>query len=328
MPSFISRESHRVERAVNSRSICEYHDVRTVNSTPQISAVICTRDRPEMLRRAIASVLANTGVQFELVVIDQSDNAASAEVVESFGESLRYVKSDTRGLSKARNLGARLALAEVVAFTDDDCEVPDGWLRRAVEVMQGQPEAALCYGTVTAAPELQSKHGSVPALQVSHRRLVGGTRPYELFGMGANMVVLRSAFEEIGGFDEMLGAGGQLKSSEDFDLQFRAHRLKRSTLLEPSLQVVHYGFRDRTEWKGLFWRDGVGVGAFFMKHIRLRDWLAAKGFLRLVAIESLRAGKSLVVRRDPGRAFFLGALFVGAARSLRYPVDRQTRRYA
>lgn len=293
---------------------------------PTISAVVCTRNRPDMIGRAVASLLANKGIDFEVVVIDQSDGDETKEIVEEFGGA-RYVRSDARGLSRARNLGAREAKAGYIAFTDDDCEVPTDWLSRAAGLMDACPEASVLYGTVWAAPEMTSDAGAVPCLTLSERRLVGGAFGYHLGGMGANMVIRRSGFDRLGGFDEALGAGGPLSSAEDFDLQFRAHRLECATLLEPSLSVTHYGFRTWEEWRGLFWRDGIGVGAFFMKHVRCHDRLAAKDMLRFTALEAARSVKSLIVRRDSRRLVLVAGIFAGAFRSLRFPVDHKSRLY-
>jgi GT2 family glycosyltransferase len=279
-----------------------------------------------MIGRAVQSVLANTAVQFELLVIDQSDGTETEEIVAQFPKA-RYLRTDSRGLSAARNLGARSTTAPVIAFTDDDCEVPPDWLGKALSALDSEPRASLCYGTVLPAPELESKDGAVPCLIVAERRLVGGAHGYHLFGMGANMVIRRAAFERIGGFDRLLGAGGALRSAEDFDLQFRAHKLGLSTLLEPDLQVVHYGFRTWQEWHGLFSRDGVGVGAFFSKHIRLRDPLAARALVELTGMETLRAAKSLLAGGDARRLVFVRGIISGVFQGFRFPIDRQTRQY-
>src|SRR4051812_9656799 len=91
-----------------------------------ITAVICTRNRGEAVVRAAASVLANDHPSFRVVVVDQSSDGLSEKAMERLllDPRLKYVKSQTIGVSRARNEGLSLADTEVVCFTDDDCEVP------------------------------------------------------------------------------------------------------------------------------------------------------------------------------------------------------------
>jgi len=205
--------------------------------------------------------------------------------------------------------------------------VPPNWLQSAVSLFSAVPSAAMCYGTVLAAPELESTHGSTPCLILDERQLVGGRAGYRLRGMGANMAIRRSVLSELGGFDQALGAGAALRSAEDFDLQFRAHRRQMSTLLDPSWQVVHYGFRSRAEWRGLFWRDGCGVGAFFMKHVRCGDPLAVRELVRFISVEAARSAKNLLLGRGVGRTILLAGVIWGSASSFRFSIDRDTRCY-
>ena len=74
---------------------------------PAISVIVATRNRPEHIALCIASILANTETEFELLVVDQSDTNASREVVEKLGPDsrLRLIESDTRGLSASRSAG-------------------------------------------------------------------------------------------------------------------------------------------------------------------------------------------------------------------------------
>lgn len=103
-----------------------------------ISIVIPTYRRPEMLRRAIASAVAQQGAQqsveaaFEIVVVD-NDAAGSARdtVAEAAAASsvpLRYVAEPRSGISHARNAGVANAGGRYLAFLDDDEEAAPGWL--------------------------------------------------------------------------------------------------------------------------------------------------------------------------------------------------------
>src|SRR5262245_3821456 len=122
-------------------------------SMPPTSVLIATRDRPQALARCLKSVLANDYCDFDVVVIDQSSTDASEDVVRSFDDMrLRYRRLQSSGLSAARNAAIEEATGRIVAFTDDDCTVPPGWLRKIAEVFSSDDGAGLIFGTFRAAP--------------------------------------------------------------------------------------------------------------------------------------------------------------------------------
>ena len=97
---------------------------------PPITVVICTRDRIDHLRGALASVLAVEYPDFEVVVVD---NASPTDATQTYVRALndprvRVVSEPVAGLSRARNTGLRAARHSIVAFTDDDVAVDAKWL--------------------------------------------------------------------------------------------------------------------------------------------------------------------------------------------------------
>jgi glycosyltransferase involved in cell wall biosynthesis len=105
-----------------------------------ISVLLCTRNRPAKLHRAIGSILANSYRNFELVVVDQSIDGESRTKVESFRDSrLVYIPTTTVGLSRARNIAIRAAQWDIVAFTDDDCICDSDWLSSIVAEYERDP---------------------------------------------------------------------------------------------------------------------------------------------------------------------------------------------
>ena len=98
-----------------------------------MSVIVCTKDRPDDLRRCLDSLAALRTVPLELIVVDNSSgDPATAEICR--GRSVRYVLESGRGSSRARNRGVAEARGEVVAFTDDDCMVDPGWLDGLADV--------------------------------------------------------------------------------------------------------------------------------------------------------------------------------------------------
>ena len=96
-----------------------------------VSAVICTRNRPDLIGNAVTSVLANTYPNFDLLVVDQSDDDRTGAIVRDLTAdhpNLRYLHTSTPGLSRAYNIGVRETQGELLAFTDDDCIAPADWI--------------------------------------------------------------------------------------------------------------------------------------------------------------------------------------------------------
>src|ERR1051326_3600753 len=96
---------------------------------PSASVVICSRNRAELLRDAVASVLASQPAPAELVVVDQSDAPDShlQQLTRSANCEIRYLWKRAGGASRARNEGAGAARHEIIAFLDDDVLVERDW---------------------------------------------------------------------------------------------------------------------------------------------------------------------------------------------------------
>lgn len=88
---------------------------------PKVSVVLCTYNRSDLLRKAIASVLSQGYKEYELVIIDDGSVDGSREVVEEFKDDrIRYIWQINAGLSTARNVGIAHSLGSLIAFLDDD----------------------------------------------------------------------------------------------------------------------------------------------------------------------------------------------------------------
>jgi glycosyltransferase involved in cell wall biosynthesis len=110
-----------------------------MQDVPYISVVIPTRARPQMLRRAIRSVLLQTFQGWEIVVVLDGEDAVTAKVVEEFGDpriTLLRLHAIVGG-SQARNLGAGKARGRYIALLDDD----DEWLPTKLEAQAELAEA-------------------------------------------------------------------------------------------------------------------------------------------------------------------------------------------
>jgi glycosyltransferase involved in cell wall biosynthesis len=283
-----------------------------------VSVVMATRNRPEHAAQCVASILANREIPFELLVIDQSDTTASHDVIGEAGADarLRWIMTDSRGLSVARNVGVSLARAPIVAFTDDDCRVPPNWVRSIFELFASDPKLCLLFGAVTVRPEDRAKGFAASFMPKGVRELRGRIPAMRApWGIGANMAILRSAFEVIGMFDPGLGAGTTLFAGEEFDMTIRALAAGLKVVETPHIGVLHLGVRSGKDASRLMRGYGVGFGAAFIKHVRLGT---PGSLLALMEFFVLHVCRSLVkaLRGQPTPGFgLLAGILAGVCRS-------------
>jgi glycosyltransferase involved in cell wall biosynthesis len=294
-----------------------------------ITAIICTRNRSDMIRRAVESVLANDYEDFELIVIDQSDADDTEQELASLRDAdkrLRFIRTRRVGLSAAYNTGISLSRGSLLAFTDDDCVAPPTWLRSIEQAFARTPDAVLLYGQVLAPADLRDAAGVLPQLPIPRRRYISRRHGFQVFGMGANFAMRRDLVDRVGAFDEVLGGGGLLRSSQDFDFLYRTYRAGLLTVLEPSVVVDHYGIRSAADWPKTEVAYGTGDGGFYMKHVRCGDLLATRLLAgRIVGQATRRFVKPILGRRHHGE--YLDGLLQGTWRSFGFRVDRRRRMY-
>lgn len=228
-----------------------------------ISILICTRNRHTKLSRCLHSILStNIGSQYEIIVVDQSDQPLPQETIESLGnEHLQYVWSKGRGLAKARNTAVRMAKGDVLAFTDDDCVVAPEWLTLALDTFRQVPTALGVFGRVLAYSEpteqishhiKQSKFGNVTYATkpgpMFCNALCGKLEqeifdkpclPFENLGSGNNMFFRREVFEKYGLFVEYLGTGSWMMSAEDTEFHYRLLRRGCKLVYNSDILIYH-----------------------------------------------------------------------------------------
>jgi len=238
---------------------------------PPITVVVTTKDRDDMACRTVRSILENRYPAFDVVLVDQSRDDAVAFSAAEFNDDarFRYVRTPTVGISAARNVGARLASGEIIANTDDDCEVPLDWLEKIAATFQEWPDAAIVFGDVDAAPH--PGEGFIPAYRVRRPvRVRGAWRKHLIEGIGACFAYRRELWHAVGGFDERLGVGGEFRSAEEVDFTIRALALGRVVGETKSFGVVHFGFRRWEQAQSLLEAHLFGLGAMSAKHLRRR----------------------------------------------------------
>jgi glycosyltransferase involved in cell wall biosynthesis len=293
-----------------------------------VTVCICTRDRGESIGSTIRSLGASTHRDFDVVVVDQSATGNTEVAVRALmlaQDGLTYVRASLSGLSRARNTALEHARGPIVAFTDDDCEVDADWLHHLVTAFSQYPRVGQICGEVIPGPH-DPLTGFIPDYRIPARRLLASPwLKWREGGIGANMAFRLDCLRDTGPFDSVLGAGGPLHSCEDGDMTYRLLRCGYHVLQLPEAVVIHHGFRTWAEGQRLMERTGMGVGAAYMKQVRLHDvailptllveWMRCISWIRL-----------LTLRRRSGLRRFIGYM-KGMVASFRYSIDARTRVY-
>lgn len=200
--------------------------------TPLVSAVIPTRNRLDLVRRAIASVRSQTYPNVEIVVVDDGSTDGTAEMLANVPDVRLVRLSQGVGGAGARNRGIEAASGDLIAFLDSDDEWLPDKLTQQVPRLLDQPEVGAVYSRHYSHDDETGVRSEV------HAALYTGDITEQLFSgrcprTVSLFTVRRKALEEVGGFDE------DLPGFQDTDLWIRIASRWRFDAVDAPLTVVH-----------------------------------------------------------------------------------------
>lgn len=232
-----------------------------------LTVVLPTRDRPEMLERALQTLMPTMRPEDEIIVVDSaSSDPRVRAVAEAAGA--RYVRCDQPGAARARNAGCRAATHELIAFTDDDVLVSGTWIEEMERALLAHTDRGFITGRVEEPPDEAGSIRPVATTTTATAFDIEGCVVGPV-GQSANLGIYRKAFDAVGGFDELLGPGGALGAvSEDSDLFDRLVHAGFPGRYEPSVLAYHVQWRDRSALLKLDWHYGLGCGYRMAKLLR------------------------------------------------------------
>ena len=179
--------------------------------TVEVSVVVPTFKRPQLLDRCLAALVAQTfdPSAYEVVIADDAASESTRCQVEDWrsrclqtGPAIHYLPlRDSHGPAAARNAGWRFARGRVIAFTDDDCIPEPEWLTAGTRAIRA---GAIGVSGRVVVP--------LPEDPTDYERNAAGLATAEF--VTANCFYLRSALEAVGGFDERFAMAWR----EDSDL--------------------------------------------------------------------------------------------------------------
>ena len=180
-----------------------------------VSVVMPAFNTAVTVAEAMDSVLRQTHADLELIVVDDGSTDSTAERARSICDPrLTLLQIPNSGPAAARNRGIQAAQGDSIVFLDAD----DIWLPAKLEIqlaaLEERPAADAVYGFLD---EVNAEGGNRKPLtrQLAEGRILETLLVWNVVGNGSNLLVRRSAFDAVGGFDESLGG------AEDWELSAR-----------------------------------------------------------------------------------------------------------
>jgi len=204
---------------------------------PRVSVIIPTYNRGWIIKEAIDSVQAQVFKDFELIVVDDGSIDNTLEILNSIQCDIKVLRQSNHGVSAARNRGIAAASGHFIAFLDsDDLWLPQK-LAHQVDFFNSTPDAYICQ-----SEEIWVRNNVRVNPKKRHKKPWGMIFEPSLalcLVSPSAVMIRRSLFEKVGGFDETLPA------CEDYDLWLRISCRYPVYLIETPLIIKRGGHNDQ-----------------------------------------------------------------------------------
>lgn len=215
---------------------------------PRVSVIIVNWNGAEHLRVCLPSLASQSFKSMEIIVVDNRSSDSSVAVARSHAVCWLPLERNL-GLAPALNRGAAIARGDLLLFVNNDMRFDPGFVTALVEPLNRDGKIFATDGMQfnwdgTAREHLAARLTSIPSRRDSSAEVVPGLYFYQqektqeaqvFMASAACMMVRRSFFEELGGFDGRLPLG-----YEDVEICWRAWVHRWKTLYVPSAICWHH----------------------------------------------------------------------------------------
>lgn len=236
-----------------------------MTAAADVSVIVPVRNGAKVLPALLDALAAQEGgFDVQVIIVDNGSTDGTREVVEAHPIGAIVASEPKAGSYRARNAGAKVATAPVLAFTDADCRPKPGWLAAGLEAIK---HTDLVGGEVRQVPQepvtIWERYDATFYLRQEDNVRRG-------FGATANLFARRDAFDAVNGFEHDWMSGG------DHDFCLRVLATGRTIAFSKEAAVSHVPRRTAYELWKVSRRNGAGWG------------------------ELAKRGKRPKIHRDPG----------------------------
>jgi GT2 family glycosyltransferase len=275
---------------------------------PTVLAPTPFYNRSEDLKRCLEALRRQTFKDFEVLIVDNSPIHTNVSVPCKTGLLIRVTKNPTRNLTRSFNLGWRDALAEVIAYINDDAEAEPTWLENIITTFKELDRASFVggptistrvqemlslhmaakrsillklFGRIYEKIALQGRLFDIGALCESGAYSIGGSLPFSAnleepvevdFLTITNMAVRKEVLENLGGFDENFSF-----THADGDLFIRARKAGYKLIFNSKVVVWHHVNPSGSTRSAYY--QGRDFAYFYFKSIRPRSFHGRLGYM-------------------------------------------------
>ena len=219
---------------------------------------MATYGRSKEIEKFLISLRNQTYKNFELIVIDQNEDDRAYEIIKKFENEFKiiYLKVNFKGLSKARNYGLNYVSGDIIAFPDDDCEYPNNLLENVKSFFDNNNFEIL---SGMAIDKENNKESIGRWLKKSKRMNI-----INFMRVCPSACLFIKTKEKLD-FDENFGVNSKYPSSEEMDLVFRLLKKGYKGYFERNIFIYH-PYKEDSKERAYYY--GIGMGAFFRKHLK------------------------------------------------------------
>ena len=221
-----------------------------MNDIPRVSVIIPTFNRSHFIKNCILSVILQSLKPIEIIVVDDGSTDDTFSILKNMGFSnsedkdneMKYIRTENKGISAARNIGIKLSRGEFIALLDSD----DEWKHNKLKVQLSSLKDTGFKNMVSHTDEIWIKNGVRLTPQKKHLKRGGNIfeNCLKLCCVSpSSSLINKNLFSELGYFDEGLPA------CEDYDFWLRYSVQNEFHYVEKPLLIKNGGHSDQLSKK-------------------------------------------------------------------------------
>ena len=223
--------------------------------------IMGTLNRKELMERAVDSILSQSHTDFEIIIVDQSDE--TNEDIALKDNRIKYIHINERGLSLARNIGIKMASGDIIGLMDDDAVYEQNVLEIVSKIFRKDNKIGFVSGQIINIENMGKEQDMVPSKVLNQVN-------FFRFCLSAALFIKKDTIRDLC-FDEDLGIGRYLGSAEESDMVLQIMYKKMKGIYFPNIHVYHAMQNGRADILKIDLNKHKsycrGYGAFCAKHI-------------------------------------------------------------